>query len=315
MKTLADLLPGWFDDLQSGEPPVRWNCGLPLEMAPGRLMLLAGAPAAGKTAFSMQVITDALRLNPDLRALIANVEMSPADLLDRCAARIGGVPLSAIRERELTPNFRERLATARDELAGIANRLAFAESFDLRSIAADADAHGADLMLLDYIQRIRPAAAKEGDRESLDSLVDGLRKMATAGAFVLCISAVSRQRDAKGKATYDDLGLASFRGSSELEFGADSAFILEPADDSGRTVLRCHKNRHGAPADLPLRFRRKFQRFESRDSNATPAAGDAADAADHGDARQSKFDAELAALWGRSGMTTTTMEGADDEAE
>jgi replicative DNA helicase len=311
MKTLADLLPNWFDDLQSGEPPVRWKCGLPLEMAPGRLMLLAGAPGAGKTAFSVQVIVDALRLNPDLRGLIANVEMSPADLLDRSAARIGGVPLAAIRERQLTAEALERLATAREELTAIADRLAFAESYDLRTIAADADAHEADVLLLDYIQRIRPAAAKEGDRENLDSLVNGLRKMATAGAFVLCISAVSRQRDAKGKATYSDLGLASFRGSSELEFGCDSAFILDPADGTGRTVLKCHKDRHGEPADLPLRFRRKFQRFDSDDSNGPATAGDAGnDSA----TRPPGFCAELAGLWGDSATTTTT-EGADDEAE
>jgi replicative DNA helicase len=311
MKTLAELLPDWFDDLQSGKQPVRWECGLPLEITPGQLMLLAGAPGAGKTAFSVQVIVDALRMNPDLRGLIANVEMSPADLLDRSAARIGGVPLAAIRERQLTAEALERLATAREELAAIADRLAFAESYDLRTIAADADTHEADILLLDYIQRIRPAAAKEGDRENLDSLVDGLRKMATAGAFVLCISAVSRQRDAKGKATYSDLGLASFRGSSELEFGADSAFILEPADDTGRTVLRCHKNRHGEPVDLPLRFRRKFQRFDSDDSNGPAAAGDAGN---NGAARPPKLFAELAGLWGDS-ATTAAAEGAIDETE
>jgi replicative DNA helicase len=312
MKTLADLLPNWFDDLQSGEPPVRWKCGLPLEMAPGRLMLLAGAPGSGKTALATQCVIDALRLNPKLRGLIANVEMSPADLLDRSAARIGGVPLAAIRERQLTAEALARLATAREELAAIADRLAFAESYDLRTIAADADTHEADVLSLDYIQRIRPAAAKEGDRENLDSLVDGLRKMATAGAFVLCISAVSRQRDAKGKATYSDLGLASFRGSSELEFGCDSAFILDPADGTGRTVLKCHKDRHGEPADLPMRFRRKFQRFDSDDSNGPATAGDAGN---DGDARPPKFNAELAGLWGDSATTTTTTEGADDEAE
>ena len=45
--------------------------------------LLGGAPGAGKTAFAMQLVTDALRLTPALRALVCNVEMPARVLLDR----------------------------------------------------------------------------------------------------------------------------------------------------------------------------------------------------------------------------------------
>ena len=43
---------------------------------------LVSSPGAGKTAFAMQAVTDALRLTPTLRVLVANVEMPPAVLLD-----------------------------------------------------------------------------------------------------------------------------------------------------------------------------------------------------------------------------------------
>src|SRR5690606_31474564 len=59
----------------------------------------------------------------------------------------------------------------------------------------------------------------------------------------------------------ETLNLASFRESSELEFGADDAFILAPDDDADAMVLKHLKSRYGETRDLHLRFDRKHQRF------------------------------------------------------
>ena len=265
MKRLEELLPDVFRDMQSGTPPIRWECGMPIDLEPQRVITLAGAPGSGKTALAVQLLTDALRANPDLSALIVNVEMSPRDLIERQAARIGGVPLKRIRDRQLLEGDRPKLATAREELESVASRLAFGEGFDLAAIARDADELEAEIVLIDYVQRIRPAVARDGDRANLDSLIDGSRRMATAGACVILVSAVARQRNKNGRASYQELDLASFRGSSEMEFGVDSAYILEAAKDDGATTLRCVKNRHGELLDLPLRFRPCYQRFEPVD--------------------------------------------------
>lgn len=80
----ADALAGWRDDVLSGKPPVFFPLGTGelarIECGPGAVLLLGGAPGAGKTAFTMQAVVDALRLTPDLRAVVCNVEMSPAAL-------------------------------------------------------------------------------------------------------------------------------------------------------------------------------------------------------------------------------------------
>ena len=61
------------------------------------------------------------------------------------------------------------------------------------------------------------------------------------------------------------MNLASFRESSELEFGADDAFILVPDEnadyDTVTVTLRHLKARHTAPKDLVLEFDRRTQRF------------------------------------------------------
>ena len=58
-----------------------------------------------------------------------------------------------------------------------------------------------------------------------------------AGAVVLVASAVARQKGKTGS-NYRGLNLASFRGSSELEYGCDSAFLLEP-DEVDEIAFRC----------------------------------------------------------------------------
>src|SRR5262249_15396178 len=147
----------------------------------------------------------------------------------------------------------------------LAERLAFVRPpFDLANVAATADAFDARLLLLDYIQRIPPPGEHGDKRGAVNATMDYLRQFADVGVAVLVISAVGRTKDGKGRSSYsgDGLGLASFRESSELEFGCDDAFILTPDDDEGDGVtLRHLKSRHCEPRDIALTFHRRHQRF------------------------------------------------------
>jgi replicative DNA helicase len=88
---------------------------------------------------------------------------------------------------------------------------------------------------------------------------------------VIVVAALARSKDAKGRSSYSDgLGLASFRETSELEYGCDDAFLLVPDDDGDRVVLKHLKSRHGAATDVPLRFVRARQRFDDFEPTATP---------------------------------------------
>ena len=94
----ADALAQWRDDVLSGKPPVLFPMGTGelarIEIGPGSVALLGGAPGAGKTAFTMQLVIDALRLTPTLRVVCCNVEMPVGVLLDRQLARLSGVDLN-----------------------------------------------------------------------------------------------------------------------------------------------------------------------------------------------------------------------------
>jgi replicative DNA helicase len=301
----TDALAGWRDDVLSGKPPVRWSLGTGelarIECGPGAVLLLGGAPGAGKTAFTMQAIVDALRLTPELRAIVCNVEMSLSALLDRQLARLSGIDLTVIRHRRLDAEHADRIDQAMHTLEPLAERLAFVRPpFNLANVAATADAFEAQLLLLDYIQRIPPPGEHGDKRGAVNATMDYLRQFADAGTAVIVVSAIGRTKDSKGRSTYagDGLNLASFRESSELEFGADDAFILTTDDDQGDAVtLRHLKSRHGECRDIELAFHRRHQRF-------TPAGVEHGSRPDQG-----KLKSALAALWAR------TPPAAGDEGE
>jgi replicative DNA helicase len=306
-RTAADVFASWRDDVLSGTPPTLYPIGTGelarVEIGPGLVALLGGAPGAGKTAFGMQCVLDALRLTPDLRAVVCNVEMPPHVLLDRQLARLSGVDATLIRYRRLDGAHADRIDQALNTLDALADRLAFVSPpFGLANVAATADAFDAGLILLDYIQRIAPPGDHADKRGSVNATMDYLRQFADAGTAVIVISAIGRTKDGRGRSSYagEGLNLASFRESSELEFGCDDAFMLTPDSDDGEGVtLRHLKSRHGEARDIALTFDRKRQRF-------TPAVVEQETQADDA-AKQSA----LAALWKRTKPADDTEGGAD----
>jgi replicative DNA helicase len=100
------------------------------------------------------------------------------------------------------------------------------------------------------------------------------------------VSALNRQRNRTGS-TYDGAGLASFRESSEVEYGADDCYLLaaDPSGeaDAGAMVLAHVKARHGEPTDLALLFDGAHQSFTAFAPEQRKAAGLSPD--------------ELASLW------------------
>lgn len=277
----ADLLDGWKDDVLTGTPPTFYPIGsgelARIEIGPGLVTLFGGAPGSGKTAFTMQAVVDALRITPTLRALVCSVEMPPKVLLDRQLARLSGIDLGTIRYRRFTAEHAERIDKAIHTLEPLADRLAFVKApFDLANVVASADAFQADLLVLDYIQRIPPPGNHADKRVAVNATMDYLRQFADAGIAVLVLAAVGRTKDNKGRSSYsgDGMNLASFRESSELEFGADDAFILVPSEDGGDygsvTVTVKHlKARHTQPKDLVLDFDRRTQRFSDVENPRT----------------------------------------------
>lgn len=273
------VFAGWRDNVLTGTGPVVFPHTLPVpEISPGCVTLLGGAPGAGKTALVMACVVEALRHTPTLKVLVANVEMPPAVLLDRQLARLSGIEAEVIRHRRFTAEHADRLDAGLATVESFVERLAFLEPpFDLSNVAHAADAHGADVVVLDYLQRIMPPGNVADPRLRANAVMDMLRQFAGQGCAVLALSAVGRSRDNAGRSTYSAaaMSLASFRDSGELEYGGDDCFLLAPVDENDKSVVRLShlKSRHGAEQTIDLNFDRARQSFTLLDAavDARPA--------------------------------------------
>jgi replicative DNA helicase len=245
--------------------PPRYRTGPPfdaLDIRPGRVLLIGAPPAAGKTALALQVVSGVLHHQPEVRALFGCVEMAPADLLARVIARLSGVAVDHITDKTYTAGEKVRVAKALELHRATLDRMAFLDPpFTMQHLAEAATEFGATTLAVDYLQRFGHG---KDLRESLDGVMTGVRRLALAGAAVIAVSSVARQKDDKGRSAYSGLGMASYRGSAELEFGCDSGYLLDAAE--GIAVLRCVKNRFGRPADIHLRFDGAYQRFDPGDA-------------------------------------------------
>lgn len=244
--------------------PIRWQLPSPfdtLDVRPGRVILIGAPPGAGKTTLVLQVVTMLLEAHPELRAVVGNVETAPAVLLDKMLARFAEVDLTAVMDRSFTTVERRRVDAAIREREGVLDRMTFLDGpYTVEGMFECMRATGARVAVIDYVQRF--SSGDRDDRAKLDEVMGKVRLLASAGAAVFVVSSVTRQKDRAGGSTYAGLSLAAFRGSAELEFGADDAYLLH----SGPAArLEQVKNRFSSPRDVPLRFRGEFQRFEAGD--------------------------------------------------
>ena len=101
--TGTEAYADWSAGLLAGTVPVLYDIGGPqwasVEIGPELITCLAGPPGAGKTCLAMGWTFEALERTPDLKAVVANVEMTPRVLLDRQLSKMTGLLASDIRFR------------------------------------------------------------------------------------------------------------------------------------------------------------------------------------------------------------------------
>ncbi|MBA4106072.1 MAG: hypothetical protein C0485_09960 [Pirellula sp.] len=247
------------------EKPIFWECApygsklREVKVGAGQVVLIGAVAGNGKTALALQLVVDALR-DPNqtqLKALVANVEMSPEALLTRQLARLSGVGHAWLLHRDYDESATSRIREALDELRAVMPRLELmGPPFNLERLAERAIAFAADIVVVDYAQRFDFADRSPDPRAQTGALMDICRRIADQGRAVVVISALNRASYGK------EAGLGSFRESSELEYGADSAWLLAAdPDDRGVVTLRCLKNRSGQLTDFPLLFDGSLQAF------------------------------------------------------
>ncbi|QDV25955.1 DnaB-like helicase C-terminal domain-containing protein [Aureliella helgolandensis] len=261
------LLDGYMDDIHSGTLPqlIRQRDALDgIEVGFGLLTVLGGPPGTGKTVIASQVAFDAIELNADLQVIIANAEMHFSALLRREFTRRTRIKSDDLRFGRLTQYERERIDEVASDIRATLLRVQVVEECNLFNLARLAG-EKPSLIIVDYLQKFAPSG--KDLRIGVGEVAATLRRLCLRGHAVLALSAT--KRDSKGSHNATELSLSSFKESGEVEYNADSAYVLRDEGALGeewrrRVTLACVKNRHGAQKDFKLEFDRPRMEFLAR---------------------------------------------------
>ena len=245
------------------------------------LVIVAGRPSMGKTAFAMNIAENAAVNNARVVGMFS-LEMSREALLLRLLCSHARVDSHKLRTGFLSREDYQKLVDALGRLAEAPIFIDDTPGITLSEMRAKArrlqHQHGLDLVIVDYLQ-LMSAAAPAGSRrydnrtQEVSAISRGLKLLAKELRVpVLALSQLSRAPESRGGDHRPQL--ADLRESGSIEQDADLvAFIFreevykpDDPDLDGLAELIVAKQRNGPTGKVDLAFIKRSTRFESRAS-------------------------------------------------
>jgi len=265
------------------------------------LLILAGRPSMGKTSLATNIAYNIAKayktgLLPDgsegaIEGGVVgfySLEMSAEQLAARILSEAAEVPSEQIRRGDMTETEFRRFVEAAKSLESCPLYIDDTPALPISQLAARARrlkrTHGLDVLVVDYLQLVRPARAKDSRVNEVSEITQGLKAIAKELDIpVVALSQLSRQvenRDDKRPQ------LSDLRESGSIEQDADVVMFVfreeyykereKPGDHDveammkwqeemehlhGRAEILIGKQRHGPIGSIELSFEGKFTRF------------------------------------------------------
>jgi len=285
---LTDVLFAAMEELQSREkgssPGIR--CGLASMddrhngMRPGELIILAARPSMGKSALAGVIAKNAAMMF-DKSVLFVSLEMSRLELGERLLCSHGRIDAKDFREGKLSPEQSRKAVRAQSELSTAKIHIDDAPSRSVSEIGAMARRqkrrHGLDLLIIDYLQLIRPENGREPRQEQVAKIARQLKGLARElNVPLLCLAQINREAE---KRTDNKPKLSDLRESGAIEQDADvvwfvhrEAYFMPEGDEKiakkEEAEIITAKFRNGAPGPNKVRWLGRYGIFESAEKPA-----------------------------------------------
>lgn len=265
------------------------------------LLILAGRPSMGKTSLATNIAFNiaknykkGVRHDGSEGAVQGGVvgfyslEMSAEQLAGRILSEASEVPSNQIRSGDMTEDEFRRFVEAAKALENCPLYIDDTAALPISQLAARARrlkrTHGLDCLIVDYLQLVRPASAKDSRVNEVSEITQGLKAIAKELDIpVIALSQLSRmveQREDKRPQ------LSDLRESGSIEQDADVVMFVfreeyykereKPGDHEaekmmawqeemehlhGKAEVIIGKQRHGPIGSVDLSFEGQFTRF------------------------------------------------------
>ena len=269
-------VPSGFTDLDK----------MTLGFQPADLVIIAGRPSMGKTAFVLNIAQYAA-VESNIPTAIFSLEMSKESLVQRMLASEGFIDAQRLRSGKLSSQDHSNLAKAAallgqapiwiDDTPGLTLLEIRSRSRRLKSQV------GIQMIIVDYLQLISGPPGVENRQQEISQISRSLKILAKELSVpVLALSQLSRAPEQR---TGDNRRpqLSDLRESGAIEQDADVVMFIfrpemyeRPVDDSGNPTkmqdgtpieglaeVIVGKQRNGPTGLARLTFRKQFTRFEN----------------------------------------------------
>lgn len=240
-------------------------------LQPADLVIVAGRPSMGKTAFALNVAQNAALKN-SIPVLVFSLEMSTSQLVMRMLCSEARIDAHKLRAGALSKNDWPRLARAAGDLAEAPIFIDDTGSLPVLEMRAKARRLKAErnlgMVVVDYLQLMRGRSGSEGREKEISEISRGLKALAKElNVPVVALSQLNRsleQRQDKRPL------LSDLRESGAIEQDADLIMFVYRDDyyspdtaEKGVTEIIVGKQRNGPVGTVQLKFFNEFVRFES----------------------------------------------------
>lgn len=241
-----------------------------LSLSKGDLVVIAARPAVGKSAlvgnlavkFSMSGYTAAL----------FSMEMSKVQILNRIFSSVGRIPHNFLAKNSISGKYDNELGAAVSLIFNQSKLYIDDKSCQtVRDIKRKSIKTRADIVIIDYLQLMRPARKYESKVNEVAEITRDLKIMAgDLNVPVILLSQLNR--DVEKRADQRPV-LSDLRDSGSIEQDANSIIFLSKTDrnDQNSDILAdVAKNRSGAVGQVVFAFDRNIQTFSETNKDYKP---------------------------------------------
>lgn len=240
-------------------------------LQPSDLIIVAGRPSMGKTAFAIGIAMHAA-VYAEKSVAIFSLEMSKESLAVRMLASDGRIDATRMRTGQLehddwrllhrTANRLSRAKIYIDESTPL-----FVQQVRSRCRRLQSD-HGLDLVMVDYLQLMQGSPNAQSREQEIAEISRGLKGLAKElNVPVVALSQLNRSVESRSDRRP---GLADLRESGAIEQDADVIMFVyrdevynKDTDAKGFAEIIVGKQRNGPIGKAPCRFVHQYTRFEN----------------------------------------------------
>ena len=280
-RSLKQILPDVVDRIdtlhQSGEDITGIPSGfnefdkLTAGLQPGDLIVVAGRPSMGKTAFAVNIAENAA-VGAKIPTALFSMEMSAQQLASRLLSSLGRVDQSHLRSGKFPDEDWSRINTAVQLMSDAPIFIDDSPSLSPTEIRARARRlkreSNLGLIVVDYLQLMQVHGSTENRATEISEISRSLK--ALARELELPVIALSQLNRSVEQRTDKRPVMSDLRESGAIEQDADLIIFIyreevykQDTHKKGIAEISIAKQRNGPIGDFPLTFVGRFTRFEN----------------------------------------------------